>query len=629
MHYTFDLVSCIIYAASLFILWVKRWRFTKRHRAIYGLIIITGIYLPASLYYCISYHIRTGREILKPFYDYDMLYFVALSLVLAFLALYFADICLAKSEHVIRYIFPVPLLMAFLFIINPWTGWMFRYEFGVYHRGPLLILNYIVWIVYAVGMLVYLYRARARLGRQTVAGLLAFWAIELAFQIYQFFVVEFYTGGICFSVGLLYLIIAPLFMEPGRDELTGLYNREGFSFQVREDLRENPDRQYQVIAADIFNFKDINDRFGFQAGNAVLKYVADELKKQFPGVDSIARFDANRFFICAPKEAIRLPLPDIDVSSCLPNQMTPYPIRLFEGIYPVSNQNERISHIFDRANFALEQVKGDYHKQFAYFDVALESRMQFQSYIIQEMQGALANRRFQVYYQPVYDIRTMQIVGAEALARWQDEKYGMIPPSEFVPVFEKNGSINELDAFVLETVCEQLTRWKEELGAEIPIAVNISRVDLLSADFMEKFASGFSKGNLMPTDLRLEVTESAFVQMDRIAPKLRELHDMGYRILMDDFGSGYSNFNTFAEMPVDILKADMGFVASLEESERGQSVLKSITDMAEKLSMPVVVEGVETEKQLELLKNIDVQYVQGYYLAKPMPAEEFERCLRQ
>ena len=203
MHYTFDLVSCIIYAASLFILRVKRWRFTKRHRAIYGLIIITGLYLPASLYFCFSYHIRTGREILKPFYDYDMLYFISLSLVLAFLALYFAEICLTKTKHVERYIFPVPLLMMFLFIINPWTGWMFRYEFGVYHRGPLLIVNYIVWVTYAFGMLGYLYRARARLGRRTVAGLLMFWIIELAFQVYQFFVVEFYTGGICFSMGLL------------------------------------------------------------------------------------------------------------------------------------------------------------------------------------------------------------------------------------------------------------------------------------------------------------------------------------------------------------------------------------------------------------------------------------------
>ena len=629
MHYTFDFISCIVFAASLFILWVKRWRFSRRHRAIYGLIAITAVYLPGALYFAFSYHARTGRLILKPFYAFDAFYFVTLSLALGFLTLYFADTCLTRAKHTARYIFPVPALMAFLFLINHRTGWMFSYEYGVYTRGPLLIVNYIVWAVYAVGMLVMLYRARNRLGYRTVAGLFLFWAMEFAFQVYQFFVVEFYTGGIAFTTGLLYLVIAPLFLEPGRDELTGLYNRDGFAYQVREDLKNNPSGEYQIIAADISDFKDINDRFGFLTGNTVLQKVADEIANLFPGVDTIARFDADRFFICAPKEEIHLPLPELSVEDVIPGQIAPYRVMLFEGVYPVSDRNESLSVMFDRATFALDQVKRDYQKRFAYFDAVLDARMQFQHYIVREMRGALLSGRFKVYYQPVFDVQTMKIVSAEALTRWQDEKYGVIPPGDFVPVFEKNGSVSELDAFVFETVCKQLTKWKGEHGTKIPISVNMSRVDLLNPSFMEAFLNRSSECKLTTDDLRIEITESAFVKMEQVAPKVQELHDRGYKILMDDFGSGYSNFNTFAEMPVDILKADMGFVASLDASERGQGVLLSITEMAKKLSMPVIVEGVETEKQLEQLKAIGVQYVQGYYLAKPMPAEEFEQYLKK
>ncbi|MBO5564766.1 MAG: EAL domain-containing protein [Lachnospiraceae bacterium] len=629
MHYTFDFISCIVFAASLFILWVKRWRFSRRHRAIYGLIAITAVYLPGALYFAFSYHARTGRMILKPFYAFDTFYFVTLSLVLGFLALYFADTCLTKAKHTARYIFPVPALMAFLFLINHRTEWMFSYEYGVYTRGPLLIINYIVWAVYAVGMLVMLYRARNRLGYRTVAGLLLFWAMEFAFQVYQFFVVEFYTGGIAFTTGLLYLVIAPLFLEPGRDELTGLYNRDGFAYQVREDLKNNPSGEYQIIAADVSGFKDINDRFGFLTGNTVLQKVADEIANLFPGVDTIARFDADRFFICAPKEEIHLPLPELSVEDVIPGQTTPYRITLFEGVYPVSDRNESLSVMFDRATFALDQVKRDYQKRFAYFDAVLDARMQFQHYITREMHSALLSGRFKVYYQPVFDLQTMQIVSAEALIRWQDEKYGMIPPGDFVPVFEKNGSVSELDAFVFETVCKQLTKWKEAYGTKIPISINMSRVDLLNPSFMEDFLNRSANCKLTADDLRIEITESAFVKMEQVASKVQQLHDRGYKILMDDFGNGYSNFNTFAEMPVDILKADMGFVASLDASERGQGVLLSITEMAKKLSMPVIVEGVETEKQLEQLKAIGVQYVQGYYLAKPMPAEEFEQYLKK
>ena len=627
MHYTFDIINCMLFVAAVFILVVQKWQFSKRHRAVYGMVVTNFVYLAGAVYYAFSWHARTGKAMLEPFFAFDTLYFVTLSLMLGFMMLYFADICLGRTKRW-WLIFPLPLLMAVIFLfINPKNGMMFRYVDGEYTRGPFLISNYILWAVYMLTMIILTFRARNRLGYRTLAGLLLFFAYEIALQVYQFFVVDFYTGGVAYTTGLLYLIIAPLFLEPGRDEMTGLYNRQGFSNTVREILRYEEDTDYCIASIDINNFRGINERFGFRVGNKILAHMGKYLNEQFPDVEIIARFNADHFFLCCPKSMVRLSLPDIPIMECAPEVVEPYTVKLYQGVYPITNREEDVSQMCDRAVFALQQVKGDYRRQVGFFDVDAQKQLQLKNYILQEMKNALRNRDFVVYYQPVVDVRNNTVVGAEALLRWMDEKYGMISPASFIPLYEENSSVSELDLFVCREVCAKIAEWKRKRRGTVPISVNVSRVDLSTPGFLDAFTAIVTDKGLSPEDLRVEITESAFIRTEDIERQLETLHRMGFKILMDDFGSGYSNFNTFASMPVDIIKADMGFMANLVGSERGQGVLSSISEMANKLSMPIVAEGVETKEQVESLRAMGICYVQGYYYARPMPAENLEKML--
>lgn len=628
MHYTFDLISCLIFSATIFILWVQNWRFSKTHRAIYGLVTLTGIYLVGAVYLAFSWHARTGGEILETFYAFDLLYFVVLSLALGFMTLYFADMCTRRVKYPIV-IFIIPIIIAIIFIFfNRQTGWMFQYDAnGVYHRGPLLWINYVVWISYYVAMISLVIKSRHKLGAKTTVGFLLFFAFEFGLQVYQFFMVNFYIGGIAFTTGVLYLVIAPIFLEQGKDEMTGLYNRRGFINTVQELLHYDTDNEYCMVAIDINNFLNVNERFGFQVGNQVLAHMGDYLSKLFPNTDAISRFNADHFFICCLKDDVVYSLPTISIQELIPDIHEPYTISLFEGIYPITDRNEDVLYMCDRAVFAVQQVKGDYNHQYAFFDETAQERLQKKSYVIQEMTNALKEKKFTVYFQPIIDIKTKKMMSAEALIRWNDERYGMISPDLFIPLFEKNGSVTTLDLFVCKEVCGYINRWKEKGIKNVPISINVSRVDILIENFGDNLERILNDNKLATESIRIELTESAFVRVEEIRDKLQNLRDKGFRILMDDFGSGYSTFNTFANIPFDILKVDMGFMNNLTNSMRGQSVFESIVEMAERIQMPVVAEGVETKEELELLEKIGIRYVQGFVYAKPMPAEEFEKML--
>lgn len=629
MHYSFDILSSTIFIAALFILWAQRWQFSSRYRGIYGLVIITGIYLVGALYFAFSWHARTGLSTIVPFPEFDTFYFVSLSIVLGFLMLYFADISVGRAKYP-ALIFVIPAIMVVLFlIVNPQTGLMFTYEHGHYERGPLLILNYIVWFSYMLAMVVMVLRARVRLGKKTVYGLLLFFAYELGLQVFQHFFVDFYIGGITFSTGLLYLVIAPLFLEPGRNELTGLYNREGFFNIVREVLRLDPHGDYYLIAIDINNFRAVNDRFGFEAGNRVLAYVGSSLKAQYPDTESIAYFDSDHFFICCPRDKAVLALPDIPITACLPEVQESFTVSLYQGVYPIESHDEDVSRMCDLASFALQQVKGNYHNKTAFFDKEAREKLQYKNYLVQAMQTALKDHKFKIVLQPVVDVRDSSIIGAEALLRWEDDNYGTIFPKDFIPLYEENGSISELDLFVCKEVCQCITSWKSTYNTSVPVSVNVSRASLHKPGFFDEFAETVAQEGVSPEEIRIEITESAFVDIKDIEEQLEEMHRKGFVILMDDFGSGYSSFNTFALLPVDNLKIDVAFMSNLDYSERGRSVFSCIVDMARKLSMPIVVEGVETQRQKETLQDLDIRYAQGFYYARPMPVKEFESKMFQ
>ena len=253
--------------------------------------------------------------------------------------------------------------------------------------------------------------------------------------------------------------------------------------------------------------------------------------------------------------------------------------------------------------------------------------------LISEMEPALAKRQFILYLQPQYDYTTNTMTGAEALVRWKHPEKGLIPPGLFIPIFENNGFICKLDLYVWEEACRLLRKWIDLGLNPVPISVNISRRDIYSQNLVDIFENLIKTYKLDPRMLRLEITESAYMDNpEQLIKVVDDLRDLGFCIEMDDFGSGYSSLNTLKDVPVDVLKLDMKFIMSAtqgtdSEKSKGGHILSSIVRMANWLKLPVIAEGIETGIQADYLKSIGCFYMQGYYFAKPMPVDEYERLL--
>jgi EAL domain-containing protein (putative c-di-GMP-specific phosphodiesterase class I) len=245
------------------------------------------------------------------------------------------------------------------------------------------------------------------------------------------------------------------------------------------------------------------------------------------------------------------------------------------------------------------------------------------------METALKEGQFLVYLQPKYRIWDETLAGAEALVRWKHPEWGFQSPAEFIPLFEKNGFITKLDQFVWDKTCFYLRKWDEEGYPPIPVSVNVSRADIYHADIADIMMRTVTKYGLTPSRLHLEITESAYTEdPGQIIETVRHLRELGFVIEMDDFGSGYSSLNMLNQMPIDILKLDMQFVQSETAKPMDQGILQLIMELARRMHLSVVAEGVETKTQLDRLSETGCEYVQGYYFARPMPEGEFETLMR-
>ena len=246
------------------------------------------------------------------------------------------------------------------------------------------------------------------------------------------------------------------------------------------------------------------------------------------------------------------------------------------------------------------------------------------------MVRALREEQFDVYFQPKYNLVTGEMAGAEALVRWYHPVKGFMSPAEFIPIFEKNGFITELDMYVWNKSCEYIAKWQRKYGKLVSLSVNVSRKDIYKQNLPEILENIVRKKGLTPEILHLEITESAYTENpEQLILIVEQLKKAGFIIEMDDFGSGYSSLNMLAELPIDILKLDMKFLQNKGEQSKNENIMSSIVALAKKINLYVIAEGVEKEKHISMLKSMKCDMVQGYYYAKPMPAEEFEKtCLR-
>ncbi|MDC7250585.1 MAG: EAL domain-containing protein [Sphaerochaetaceae bacterium] len=413
------------------------------------------------------------------------------------------------------------------------------------------------------------------------------------------------------------------------DSLTNLLNKEGFYVKASKALNENLDTKYLLLCIDIVQFKVINQFAGYQNGDKVLIFVSEILKELFNENALIARFTGDRFQALVPYPIDEQYIDDT-IADYKRNPPVDFPLSIQFGIYEIQDRSIPLATMCDWSKMALTPIKGRYKIYFSTFTEDMNKRLQKEQLIVSQMDEAVSQEQFIVYYQPKWDICKNEIIGAEALVRWIHPKYGFMSPGDFIPIFEKNGFISKLDLYVWEEVCRQTREWLDKGFKAIPISVNVSRNDIYSKDLIDNLTALISKYKLEANNIHLEITETAYSQsQEQLTDVVKQLSDNGFVIEMDDFGSGYSSLNMLSEVPVDIIKLDLLFLNKKSaDSKNNKSILKLIVNIARELNLDLIAEGVETKEDLESLKEIGCNKAQGYYYAKPMNAKDFEKMLK-
>ena len=419
---------------------------------------------------------------------------------------------------------------------------------------------------------------------------------------------------------LLWLLHA----ESSHDALTGLLSRQQFMIEADQYRKRNPDQELVMLYTNIERFRILNDLYGQATGDEVLRGLGSRFAQWCGRNGVIGRVSGDHFAIFCPADRVK-PKTLQEISLQLMDQYhLQCSLRVTYGIYEVENSEISIQQMCDRAQMALTTLEAGNSGFFAYYDEKLRKELLLEQEITDGMETALESGQFHIYLQPIYSLSTGKPVSAEALVRWFHPEKGVISPGQFIPVFEHNGFISRLDAYVWETVFQYLAAFRRMGYPDFPVSANMSRMDFYNAEICDNLIAMAQKYDVDPSTFRIEITESAYMDNpQQLMEAIKKFNAAGFQVLMDDFGSGYSSLNMLMDIPVSTLKIDMGFVRDVGKSERSNSVITSVIRMAKWLEMTVVAEGVETRTQLDYLKSIGCDRVQGFYYSKPLPIEEF------
>ena len=415
--------------------------------------------------------------------------------------------------------------------------------------------------------------------------------------------------------------------EAELDPLTGLYNWNFFLVYANQMLRDHPGRHMEAAVVNIDRFHSINALHGRDYGDQILRELGGMLYDFALKADGIAsRSHADRFNLYCPEGQDWQALLD-QLQSAMDTRFDKASVHLRMGVKPWQEGMEPELQL-DKARTACRKTRGMHKSRVTVFDAEMERREDRDQRLLNDLNHAIDRHELEVHYQPKYRIQSPQpvLAGAEALVRWRHPELGMISPEDFIGLFERSGQISILDSYVWEESARQVAAWRDRYHFTLPVSVNLSRVDVFDPDLISILDGLISRYGLKSGDLKLEVTESAYTEnADQLIRVIGELRRKGYQIEMDDFGSGYSSLNMLSSLPLDVLKMDIAFIRNIERDEKDFRLVKLIIDIARYLRVPVVAEGVETEKQFRLLKDAGCDLVQGYYFSRPLPAEEFER----
>ena len=423
------------------------------------------------------------------------------------------------------------------------------------------------------------------------------------------------------------------------DKLTGLYTKNHFFAETHRMLSENRDEKFIFVRFDIDRFSLINSYFGIAQGDNLIKYIADSLPCLVKAAKyfTYGRIEGDVFAACVSFNGMRyrdkyeFAVDVVDrVKKILGEYNREFDIVPSFGLYEIPDNTIRPDILYDRATLAAKTCKGSYIQLYSWYDDSMELQLKQDQNIANEMTKALEENQFIPFFQPKYDLRTNKIAGAEALIRWQHPEKGLIPPGNFIPVFERNGFVSKVDYYMWETVCKTLREWIDEGRTILPISINVSRIDLYNPLLVETFCNLIDKYQIPPNLLNLEITESSYMDNPEIMLEtMHRLQKKGFVVMMDDFGSGYSSLNVLKDMPVDVLKIDMKFLSKDTEDGRSESIIASIVRMAKCLNMTCIAEGAETFNQVQFLKNIGCEFAQGYFYSKPIPQDEYEKLVEK
>ena len=413
--------------------------------------------------------------------------------------------------------------------------------------------------------------------------------------------------------------------ELERDELTGLYTRQAFLRRAQLVREEGMHKKFCIIAFDFDNFKSSNTLYGEEKCNEFLSYTARRLKSILPkGI--AGRFGGDQYVLFFDFEGDNVDVERIKNLSKAILDSAPIPHQVVKiGINAPINNKMPLVVCCDRAFLAIQQIKGIYGKDLAFYESNLQKHLLDEQHISESMEAALENGEFKVYYQPKHETITGKIVGAEALVRWIHPKYGFMAPNQFIPLFEKNGFITKLDNFVLDQVCKDIKRWIKSKYNFVPVSVNVSRRDFMEEGCIDKQIQIIDSYQIDHAYVHMEVTESLYSEnTDIIISQLKKVQGLGFMIEMDDFGAGYSSLGLLSSFPLNILKLDISFVRNFRENE---IVIENIIKMAHRLGLLTVAEGAETNEQVATLKTLGCDFIQGYYYSKPLSVEDYEKYI--
>lgn len=398
-----------------------------------------------------------------------------------------------------------------------------------------------------------------------------------------------------------------------------------FTNMSQKLLQENPDKKFAYIQFDVVGFKFINDKYGETVGNELLSHFYEVLEIYCNDEQVFTRLSADVFMLLITYDEISDIYSFIRGLEANLSGFRGIRYNFVFGVYLVKDRTLPPRTMGDSAAIARINIKGNALENIGFFNQEVKSDMKKQRTIEERMKSALENGEFVMYLQPKYSISNTHIIGAEALVRWIDPENGLVPPNDFIPVFEKNGFVVKIDEYIWECACKQIRKWIDQGLPPIPISVNVSRVHLTNPNFVDHLNELVNKYGISKELLELEITETA--ENINSNEMIQLAKNSGFRLLMDDFGSGYSSLNTLKSTPFDVLKIDRSFFSESMESNRGQKIISHTIAMSKDIGLELIAEGVETKEQADFLYDCGCNAAQGFLYSRPVPVDMFEKLI--